>query len=136
MSGQSAAHVSASARDSNRFDVTANVEPQSKAAFYLSYEELLQRRNEQYEIVINIHPGQPVKDLTVQVDINESRPLKFVRAPALRSGNEIISSEVDLDPRAVIANVSKTTAVVKFSPNEERQKELAHNFGELFLIIC
>lgn len=47
-----------------------NVAPQKKAAFYLTYEELLQRRDEQYEIVINIHPGQPVKDLSVEVRIS------------------------------------------------------------------
>lgn len=66
-SGLSAAHVAASTRDSNRFDVSVNVESQKKAAFYLTYEELLQRENEQYEIVININPGQVVKDLQVEV---------------------------------------------------------------------
>lgn len=66
-SGQSAAHVAVSARDSNRFTVSVNVEPQSKATFYLTYEELLVRKNEKYEVVLNIHPGQPVKDLAVQV---------------------------------------------------------------------
>lgn len=63
----SAAHVAANARDSSRFDVSVNVEPQKKAAFYLSYEELLQREQEQYEVVINIHPGQLVKELQVEV---------------------------------------------------------------------
>lgn len=59
--------MAANTRDSNRFDVTVNVEPQKKAAFYLNYEELLQREREQYEIVINIHPGQVVRDLQVEV---------------------------------------------------------------------
>lgn len=56
-----------SARDSNRFDVSVNLAPQSKGTFRLFYEELLQRRDDKYEIVINIHPGQPVKDLLVEV---------------------------------------------------------------------
>lgn len=67
-SGFSAGHVAVSARDSNRFTVSVNIEPQSKAIFYLTYEELLQRRNQQYEIVLNIHPGQPVKNLNVEVN--------------------------------------------------------------------
>lgn len=66
-SGLSAAHVTVNARDSNRFDVSVNVESQKKAGFYLSYEELLQREKEQYEVVVNIHPGQVVKDLQVEV---------------------------------------------------------------------
>lgn len=65
--GESAAHITANARDSNRFDVSVNIEPQKKAVFYLSYEELLQREREQYEVVINIHPGQLVNDLQVEV---------------------------------------------------------------------
>lgn len=66
-SGLSAAQVAASARDSNRFTVSLNAEPESKISFWLNYEELLQRRDGRYELVVNLHPGQPVKDLTVQV---------------------------------------------------------------------
>ena len=65
--GVGAAHVAVSARDSNRFTVSVNIEPQSKATFYLSYEELLERRKKAYELVINIHPKQLVKDLSVNV---------------------------------------------------------------------
>ncbi|RZC39131.1 inter-alpha-trypsin inhibitor heavy chain H4-like, partial [Asbolus verrucosus] len=127
--GQAAAHVEANARDSNRFTVSVNVEPQSKAIFTLTYEELLQRQNEQYEVVINIHPGQPVKDLNVEVNINESRPLKFVRSPALRSGNEISKNDEDLSPQAEINVINSTSATVKFSPDIERQKQLASGLG-------
>lgn len=56
-----------SARDSNRFTVSVNIEPETKASFWLTYEELLQRRDGRYELVVNLHPGQPVKDLTVEV---------------------------------------------------------------------
>lgn len=46
------------------------MEPESKAAFYLTYEELLQREDGHYEQIINLHPGQPVKDLSVEVSNN------------------------------------------------------------------
>ncbi|XP_063902770.1 inter-alpha-trypsin inhibitor heavy chain H3-like isoform X1 [Zophobas morio] len=128
--GQAAAHVEANARDSNRFTVSVNLEPQSKAIFTLTYEELLQRQNEQYEIVLNIHPGQPVKDLIVEVNIDESKPLKFVKSPPLRSGNEISKNDDDkLASLAEIVNINSTSAVVKFSPNIERQKQLATGLG-------
>lgn len=66
-SGQSAGHVAASARDSNRFTVSVNIEPESKVVFLLTYEELLERKNDQYELIVNIRPGQIVKDLNVKV---------------------------------------------------------------------
>ncbi|KAK4880127.1 hypothetical protein RN001_008273 [Aquatica leii] len=128
-SGQSAAHVAVSARDSNRFTVSVNIEPAKKAAFYLSYEQLLNRQDGRYEQVVNIHPGQPVKDLSVEVVIVESRKLINLNAPPLRSGNEIDTSNKELDPRADIEKLNDTAAIVRFTPNLERQKQLAHVFG-------
>lgn len=65
--GFSAGHVGVSARDSNRFTVLVNIQPQSNTTFYLTYEELLERKEEKYEVVLNVHPGQLVKNFTVQV---------------------------------------------------------------------
>ncbi|KAJ8966388.1 hypothetical protein NQ314_003549 [Rhamnusium bicolor] len=121
-SGQSAGHVSVSARDSNRFTVSVNIEPESKAVFLLTYEELLQRKYEQYELVINIHPGQIVQ-------VNESRPLKFVKTPSLRTGNEISKNEDKLDPLSDIKIINSTTAVVEFNPDAEKQKQFAHDLN-------
>ncbi|KAL3280735.1 hypothetical protein HHI36_003971 [Cryptolaemus montrouzieri] len=128
-SGLSAAHVEAHARDSNRFTVSVNIEPQSKATFYLTYEELLQRQNGAYDIVVNLHPGQAVKDLGVEVNINETRPLSFVRAPSIRSGNEIAKNDEKLDPKANIQIIDKTAARVSFKPDLERQNELGNYLG-------
>uniref|UniRef100_A0A1Y1ND92 Inter-alpha-trypsin inhibitor heavy chain H4-like n=1 Tax=Photinus pyralis TaxID=7054 RepID=A0A1Y1ND92_PHOPY len=128
-SGLGAAHVAVSARDSSRFTVSVNIEPEAKAAFYLTYEQLLKRQDSHYEQVINIHPGQPVKDLNVEVLISESRKIVDLKAPPLRSGNEIGTDKPELDPRADITIHNDTAAIVTFSPNLERQKELAHVLG-------
>ncbi|XP_030759814.1 inter-alpha-trypsin inhibitor heavy chain H4-like isoform X7 [Sitophilus oryzae] len=128
-SGFGAAHVAVSARDSNRFTVSVNVEPQSKATFYLTYEELLLRTSNKYELVLNIQPGQPVKDLDVVVNIAESRPLKFVKVPSLRSGNEISKNDSKIDPEADIKTVNETAAVVTFKPDIAKQKLLASGLG-------
>ncbi|CAH2015524.1 unnamed protein product [Acanthoscelides obtectus] len=45
----------------HRFTVSVNVEPQSKAVFYLQYEELLQRQNGKYENCYNIHLDNPLR---------------------------------------------------------------------------
>jgi Vault protein inter-alpha-trypsin. len=78
-----------SARDSNRFTVSVNVEPQKKVTFNLTYEELLTRKLGLYNHVINLQPGQEVQDLQVQVLISESRNITVLRVPEVRSGNEI-----------------------------------------------
>ncbi|XP_008193326.1 inter-alpha-trypsin inhibitor heavy chain H4 isoform X2 [Tribolium castaneum] len=125
--GQSAAHVELNARDSKTFTVSVNIEPESKTTFRLTYEELLKRQLGQYELVINIHPGQLVDDLDVRVHINESRPLTFVKTPSLRTGNEISKNADKLDPSAKIEIMNSTSALVEFSPDKGKQKE----FGQL-----
>ncbi|XP_050513789.1 inter-alpha-trypsin inhibitor heavy chain H4-like isoform X2 [Diabrotica virgifera virgifera] len=128
--GLSAGHVAVSARDSNKFTVSINVEPQSKASFQLTYEELLERKNNQYELVLNIHPGQIVRDMNIEVVLNESRPLKFVKTPSLRSGNEISKDDSKLDPSADIQIINNRSAVVKFKPNSDKQREFAKGLGK------
>lgn len=65
-----------------------------------------------------------------QININESRPLRFVKVPSLRSGNEILKYEKkDLDSQATVNRVDETTAHILFKSTPERQKELAHNLG-------
>ena len=78
-----------SARNSNRFTVSVNVEPQKKATFNLTYEELLTRKLGQYNHVINLQPGEEVKDLQVRVLISESRNITMLQVPEVRSSNEI-----------------------------------------------
>lgn len=65
--GQSAGLVEAKTRDCREFSVSVNLEPDSVAVFSLTYEEMLQRLHDQYELVLNICPGQIIDDLTVEV---------------------------------------------------------------------
>lgn len=78
-----------SARNSNRFTVSVNVEPQKKVTFNLTYEELLTRKLGQYNHVINLQPGQEVRDLQVRVSISETRNITILQVPEVRSSNEI-----------------------------------------------
>lgn len=45
-------------RDSDIFKASVNVEAEMKVTFNLTYEQLLTRRLETYEHVINVQPGQ------------------------------------------------------------------------------
>jgi len=82
--------VRSSARDSQRFTVSVNVEPQKKVNFKLTYEELLSRKLGTYRHVINLDPGQIVNDLKVTTRIKESSNITTVKVPALRLSNEIL----------------------------------------------
>lgn len=57
----------ANARDSNTFTISVNIEPEGKAIFYLTYEQLLKRHNGLYEQIINLHPRQLIDDLAIEV---------------------------------------------------------------------
>lgn len=127
-SGSGAGLVGTTARDSNRFTVSINVEPSSYATFYLTYEELLQR-NDGYEIVINVNPNQLVPNLRVEVVLMESRELAYVKIPPIRSGNEIITDTSGLDSGATSSRKDAKSARVTFSPSVQKQKDLAEALG-------
>lgn len=59
----------------------------------------------------------------------ESRALKFVGTPSLRTGNEVAKEDEKLNPNAHIENINQTAATVTFSPNIEKQKEYATSLG-------
>ncbi|KAJ8930554.1 hypothetical protein NQ314_016635, partial [Rhamnusium bicolor] len=64
--GQSAGLVEAKTRDSKEFTVSVNMEPELVAMFSLTYEEMLERVHDQYELVLNICPGQIVQNLDIE----------------------------------------------------------------------
>jgi len=126
-SGNGAGLVSKVSRDSNRFSVDANVEPGDKVVFRLTYEELLERRNGEYEYDININPGQVVEDFRVTVNINESLPLMDLKVPKLVESNEIDFDEDGEDVNAAAevtrgVNGSDHNALIVFSPDLEYQE--------------
>ncbi|KAJ8947475.1 hypothetical protein NQ318_009778, partial [Aromia moschata] len=64
--GQSASLVKAKTRDSKEFSVSVNLKGESVVVFNLTYEEMLQRVHDQYELVLNICPGQIVHHLNIE----------------------------------------------------------------------
>lgn len=52
-----------------------------------------------------------------------------MKTPPLRSGNEISKNQDNLDPSADIQIINSTQAVVKFSPDAEKQRQFANDLG-------
>ncbi|KAL4705045.1 hypothetical protein ACJJTC_009833 [Scirpophaga incertulas] len=123
--GLGAAQVATKARDSNQFVVSVNVEPETMAMFNLTCEEMLARRNNVYNHVINLHPGSVVPKLTVTVNIREQQPITVLRVPEVRTGNEIDATAEDKpNPNAVIEKCAENEVTIVFQPSVEEQKRL------------
>ena len=59
----------------------------SKVTFELRYQELLRRRLGTYEHSVYVNPGQPVKDMKIEVFVTETQKITYFRVPPLKSIN-------------------------------------------------
>merc|ERR1712038_2194810 len=126
-SGLNAGLVSKNRRDSNTFSVDTNLEPGEKVVFTLTYEELLERKDDQYEYVLHVDPGVVLDDFHVEININESLPLSQLSVPELLESNEIdfTKAEAESSVAEVTRDVggSPNNARVVFAPSKEYQLE-------------
>lgn len=124
--GISAAHVEQNARDSNQFTVSINVEPHNKVDFNLTYEQLLTRSLGVYSNVININPGQIVRDMSVNVKINESAEITKLEVPDIQTSNEIEQDDKkSKNELATIEKIDSNVVIIRWAPTQEQQKEIA-----------
>ena len=77
-----------------------------QVVFRLQYEEMLERKNGQYEHNLNIQPGAGA-ELEVEVNIRESLSLSHLTVPDIRQSNEIFQDKSNLKDNPN-ANVSFT----------------------------
>lgn len=121
--GHTAAQVAVSARDSNLFAVSVNLEPRSKMTFNLTYEELLSRRLGLYDHIIHlITSDKVIRDMKVVVAIDEPQNITTVKVPEPSSGNEV------MDPVSgglvEVTRPSPTSALITYAPSLEQQQKL------------
>ncbi|CAG2257168.1 Inter alpha-trypsin inhibitor, heavy chain 4,Inter-alpha-trypsin inhibitor heavy chain H3,Inter-alpha-trypsin inhibitor heavy chain H4 [Mytilus edulis] len=122
--GQSAGHVAQKPRHTNRFSVDVNVAAESKVAFNLTYQELLERVYEQYEHIIYVAPGQIVEDFKIDVYIHESRDITKVSVPPLR--NDIILGTIEeKNALAIIERPTQKSATIHYAPTADDQKHMS-----------
>eukprot|EP00092_Neocalanus_flemingeri_P012788 GFUD01013780.1.p1 GENE.GFUD01013780.1~~GFUD01013780.1.p1 ORF type:complete len:810 (+),score=178.26 GFUD01013780.1:82-2511(+) len=121
--GIGAGLVSQNERDSNKFSISTNIEGGQKVVFLLKYEELLERRNGQYEHAINIHTEGVIDDLKVEVFINESLPLSSLIVPELKQSNEIDFARKSENKDAKVMWTEGTSdAHILYAPDKETQR--------------
>uniref|UniRef100_A0A8C2ZP09 Inter-alpha-trypsin inhibitor heavy chain H3 n=1 Tax=Cyclopterus lumpus TaxID=8103 RepID=A0A8C2ZP09_CYCLU len=103
-SGQTAGLVKVSGRKMETFSVSVNIAAKSNVTFILTYEELLQRKLGQYEILTRI-----------VANIYEAQGIAFVEATATFLSNELLP--------LVDKTISDNKAHISFSPTLEQQRK-------------
>ncbi|XP_078023563.1 inter-alpha-trypsin inhibitor heavy chain H3-like [Epinephelus lanceolatus] len=122
-SGQTAGLVKASGRKMEKFSVSVNIAAESNVTFILTYEELLQRKLGQYEILTRVKPQQRVQDFQIVTNIYEPQGISYVEAHATFLTNELLP--------LVEKVVTDNKAHISFSPTMEEQRKCPDCDGTL-----
>ncbi|XP_040611468.1 inter-alpha-trypsin inhibitor heavy chain H5 isoform X2 [Mesocricetus auratus] len=116
--------------ETDTFKASLVIPSKDKAAFLLSYEELLQRRLGKYEHSISVRPQQLVGRLTVEVNVLERSGISALEVLPLhnsrKKGSGIAEGDVGPPPSTVI-NQNETFAKVIFKPTVVQQAKIAQN---------
>ncbi|XP_048223497.1 inter-alpha-trypsin inhibitor heavy chain H5-like [Perognathus longimembris pacificus] len=117
-------------KGTDTFRASLVIPSKNKAAFFLSYEELLQRRRGKYEHILSVRPQQLTGQLTVDVTILEKAGLTSLEVlPLLNSRQKGSGKGEDGSgpPPSTVINKNETFANVVFKPSVVQQARIAQN---------
>lgn len=113
------------------FRMPVKIPGRNRAIFFLTYEELLQRRLGRYEHVTSIRPMQLVSRLSLDITIVDHSPITHLEVLPLRNGKGISSSsnapKVTAKPEPPVTTViknEKNVCRITFSPNIVQQAKI------------
>ncbi|KAM8753024.1 inter-alpha-trypsin inhibitor heavy chain H6 [Rhynchonycteris naso] len=121
--GKTAAHVGIRDRDSEKFRISTSLAAGTEVTYSLTYEELLQRHQSQYQLVVSLRPGQLVTRLSIEVTISERTGIGYVHVPPLKTsrlGTNTHTSAADSPPSTRIER-GETCVRVTFRPTLQDQ---------------
>lgn len=106
--------------------VAVNVAGNSTVDFELVYHELLERRNGLFEHRISIRPNQVVRDLQVEVIINDPQGIREVNVMEPFGGtNTILAQDTVISSLGEAGKMKK----ILYAPSVERQQEMDQQKG-------
>ncbi|XP_026198345.1 inter-alpha-trypsin inhibitor heavy chain H3-like [Anabas testudineus] len=116
--GQTAGLVKASGRKMETFSVSVSIAAKSSVTFILIYEELLQRKQGQYELLTRVKPKQHVQDFQIVTYIYEPQGISFVEVKTTFQTNDLLPKvkKTVIDTKAFIS-ISPTSADGEFIIN-------------------
>ncbi|EGW02319.1 Inter-alpha-trypsin inhibitor heavy chain H5-like protein [Cricetulus griseus] len=121
--GNTAAHVGMRDRESEKFRISTRLAAGTEVTFALTYEELLQRHQGRYQLVVSLRPGKLVRKLNVEITVSERTGIAYVHIPPLRTSRVCTNnqtSEGDLPPSTRIQR-GETCVHITFSPTLQDQ---------------
>uniref|UniRef100_A0A669ESK3 Inter-alpha-trypsin inhibitor heavy chain family member 6 n=1 Tax=Oreochromis niloticus TaxID=8128 RepID=A0A669ESK3_ORENI len=107
-------------REIEKFRVAVSVPSGARMSFFLTYEELLQRRLGRYELTLGLRPSQLVQNLTLDVCIRERTGISFLKVLPLRTTNTDA-------PASTHVEQSPECARVRYTPTLDQQKSISSN---------
>ncbi|XP_032066693.1 inter-alpha-trypsin inhibitor heavy chain H4-like isoform X9 [Thamnophis elegans] len=113
--GQSAGLVKSTGRKLEKFSVSVNVAAAGKVNFELNYEQLLDRKLGNYELIIKVKPKQLVKDFQIDTHIFEPQGISFLAIEGSFLNNEISD--------ALVKTQEETKAHILFKPTLSQQRK-------------
>ncbi|KAL6032906.1 hypothetical protein STEG23_000817, partial [Scotinomys teguina] len=117
-------------KGTDTFQASLVIPSKDKAAFLLSYEELLQRRLGKYEHTISVRPQQLVGRLTVEVNVLERSGIAALEVLPLHNSRKRGSGVAEGDvgpPPSTVVNQNETFVQVLFKPTVVQQAKIAQN---------
>lgn len=125
--GKTAGLVATKEREIEKFRVAVSVPSGAQMSFCLTYEELLLRRLGRYELSLGLRPGQPVKNLTLDVSITEKTGISFIKVLPLKT-SRLLSNNAQGDaevPPSTHVERSTSCARVRYNPTLQQQNSVS-----------
>lgn len=83
-------------RESEKFQISTRLAAGTEVTFVLAYEELLQRHQGQYQLMVSLRPGQLVRKLTVEIAVSERTGIAYVHIPPLRTSRASTNNQTSM----------------------------------------
>ncbi|XP_060751017.1 inter-alpha-trypsin inhibitor heavy chain H6 isoform X3 [Tachysurus vachellii] len=125
--GKTTGLVATKEREIEKFRVAVSVPPGVLMHFSLMYEELLTRRLGRYELVLGLRPGQPVQNLSVDVNIAERTGISFIKVLPLRTSRlltNIDQAEAEAPPSTQVEQNLHCTHI-HYNPSLQQQRSVS-----------
>ncbi|XP_003439089.2 inter-alpha-trypsin inhibitor heavy chain H6 isoform X2 [Oreochromis niloticus] len=128
--GKTAGLVATKEREIEKFRVAVSVPSGARMSFFLTYEELLQRRLGRYELTLGLRPSQLVQNLTLDVCIRERTGISFLKVLPLRTSRAVTNTPAQANtdaPASTHVEQSPECARVRYTPTLDQQKSISSN---------
>ncbi|XP_031597781.1 inter-alpha-trypsin inhibitor heavy chain H6 [Oreochromis aureus] len=128
--GKTAGLVATKEREIEKFRVAVSVPSGARMSFFLTYEELLQRRLGRYELTLGLRPSQLVQNLTLDVCIRERTGISFLKVLPLRTSRAVTNTPARANtdaPASTHVEQSPECARVRYTPTLDQQKSISSN---------